>query len=531
MIKESVRKKKFKNKKTIIFAFFLAVAVSIAGVGSSTVNVNAGDSYVDWKELSELINGVEANTQTTVALNGDYKVTQNTTITATTAGVSAITINGATRLYIAKDVTLTVKGANGEGTVGGGAGIYLPSGKTLRIYGEGKLVATGGNSGSAATGNEAKEAKLENGTLITGAGGAGGNGAGSAGAGIGGSGVKGGNGGAGGESQTANETYGNGIDGTKGKSGTKGNAMGTLYLYDTLTIQATAGESTQELINAGSNKDASSGTIGIEDDTMSYMAFASAGGGAGGNAGVSANIGGSGAGGSGGGGGASGGYIIANEGVEIAETSATSAESSSYSEKQTAGGNGGNSGSGSYYIEEDQTVSSDLGTGGTGGSVSAGGNGGTVYCSSGVTLTNPLSGGDDANGEGEEADSYILGMLTAKAYYYDDESKTYKEGIVGGTVASGVHEPGVSVTANTKENSNLAEVSAEPAEEYSFAGWYSGSTETSNFLSGELEYTVDFSNIESEQTVYALFKKATKITAEANGEVEEAIQDRSYTLI
>ena len=98
MIKESVRKKKFKNKKTIIFAFFLAVAVAIAGVGSSTVNVNAGDSYVDWKELSEL-DGFGENTSKTVALNGDYKVTQNTTITATwTENTYEVTyvLNGAT---------------------------------------------------------------------------------------------------------------------------------------------------------------------------------------------------------------------------------------------------------------------------------------------------------------------------------------------------------------------------------------------------------------------------------------------------
>ena len=507
MTKENVRWKNVKNKKTMILAFFLAIAVVIAGVGFSTVRVNAGDIYTTWQELSEL-DGVETNTSITVALNGNYKVTENTTIEATASGVSAITIKGETHLYIADGVTLTVTGANGDGTVGGGAGICLPSGKTLHIHGEGTLVATGGNSGSATPGSPASNAEFKDETLTTGAGGDGGNGAGSAGAGIGGSGVKGGNGGDGGESQNASKTVNsNGINGTNGQSGAKGNAMGTLYLYDTLTIQATAGTSNNATINAGINGNSSSGT----EDSMSYMAFTSAGGGAGGNAGISANIGGSGAGGNGGGGGASGGYIIAEESVQITQQLATTAGSSSYGENQTAGGAGGNSGSGSYTKEE-QTVSSTGGTGGSGGSVSTGGAGGTVYCSSGVTLQNELSGGINEF-EGKAATPHTLHMLTAKAYYYDEEQQTYIEGPNGGTVASGVHKPGASVTANTNEESK-AQVSAEPAEGYSFAGWYSD-VERVNLLSGELDYTVDFSEIQSEeQIVYALFKKATQITAE-----------------
>lgn len=514
MTKENFRLKNVKNKKTMILAFFLAIAVVIAGVGFSTVRVHAGDTYINWDELSDLKQfnkSPTVDTPTTVELKGKYKVTKDTTITATASGVSAITIKGETHLYIADGVTLTVTGANGEGTVGGGAGICLPSGKTLHIYGEGKLVATGGSSGNATTGSAAESAKIEDGTLTTGAGGAGGNGAGSAGAGIGGSGVNGGNGGAGGESQTASKTANsNGIDGTDGQSGAKGNAMGTLYLYDTLTIQAKAGTTNNDTINAGANNQE---PLSNTDNTMSYMAFASAGGGAGGNSGISANIGGSGAGGNGGGGGASGGYIIA-EGTDlgIQTSNPTPAESSKYEEKKTAGGNGGNSGSGRYTDE----IVSNAGTGGAGGSVSTGGTGGTVYRSAGVTLENELSGGINEF-EGKKAVQHTLGILTAKACYYDEKEGKYVEGIIGGTVASGVHEPDASVTANTKKDSSLAEVTAEPKEGYSFAGWYSTSEESRNLLSGELDYTEDFSKIESgTQTVYvyALFKKATQITAE-----------------
>ena len=56
-------------------------------------------------------------------------------------------------LYIPAGVTLTVKGADGQGMQGGGAGILVPNGTTLNIIGEGTIVARGGNAANGNDGN------------------------------------------------------------------------------------------------------------------------------------------------------------------------------------------------------------------------------------------------------------------------------------------------------------------------------------------------------------------------------------------
>ena len=139
---------------------------------------------------------------------------------------------------------------------GGGAGIELPEGKILKVYGQGTLNVTGGNGGSATAGGKAGEASVS-GTVTTGAGGNGGNGAGAPGS---------GNGGAGGASQDAGKDS-NTVDGkagSEGQKGTAGAAMGTLYLYDTVKVTATAGTYTAQTIAAGANGSITTGSFGTE---------------------------------------------------------------------------------------------------------------------------------------------------------------------------------------------------------------------------------------------------------------------------
>ena len=83
----------------------------------------------------------------TTLYNGyTYRVTSNVTIANSSTGGNGLNIaSGATVVInIASGYTLTVKGGNGSGTTGGGAGIYLPSNSTLILTGGGRLSATGG---------------------------------------------------------------------------------------------------------------------------------------------------------------------------------------------------------------------------------------------------------------------------------------------------------------------------------------------------------------------------------------------------
>ena len=55
-------------------------------------------------------------------------------------------------LYIDEGASLTVTGANANGSGVGRAAILLPEGSTLTIAGAGTLTATGGNAGRGETG-------------------------------------------------------------------------------------------------------------------------------------------------------------------------------------------------------------------------------------------------------------------------------------------------------------------------------------------------------------------------------------------
>ena len=123
-----------------------------------------------------------------------YYMTENLTFSNNTAGGSGLTIQGTVYIYIPSGVTLTATGADGEGTTGGGAGILVPSGTTLNIFGEGTIVATGGKAANGGNGGNGTAASFVSPNYYAGLGGAGGNGGGGAGAGIGTAGGNGGNG-------------------------------------------------------------------------------------------------------------------------------------------------------------------------------------------------------------------------------------------------------------------------------------------------------------------------------------------------
>lgn len=233
-------------------------------------------------------------------------------------------------LYIPAGVTLTVKGADANGTKGAGAGILLPSGSTLNVVGSGKLIAKGGNAANGKDGYRGTNGELDDESvetwfigakIICGAGGHGGNGGGGAGAGIG---TAGGHGGDGAAGPVGNESYkewqGGDLPGVVGVAGGEGGtaaAMGTLNIEATITQNINGGAmGTGGAAGWPGNVSTTGGEIEFEGvefvngipiptfDITEMQAVAGGGGGGGGAGGGSAEA--IGTGGAGGGGGASG---------------------------------------------------------------------------------------------------------------------------------------------------------------------------------------------------------------------------------
>ena len=141
-----------------------------------------------------------------------YYVMNSITLQPTSANLrlrtSALRINGNVKLIFLNNSTLTVQGGrayaynetyteNGSKKTnynigGAGAGIYLPSGSTLTVDGQGTLNATGGAAGDGEKGGSGTYGSQ------AGTGGRGGYGGGGAGAGIGTAGASGGSYGSGG---------------------------------------------------------------------------------------------------------------------------------------------------------------------------------------------------------------------------------------------------------------------------------------------------------------------------------------------
>ena len=125
---ESVKQSKF-SKSTLLkraLCYMLTTAMAISGINMMPGNriVANAETVIPTEPGSVLTDG------------NVYYVTSDTEITATEAGQNGLNVEeGKTAvIYIAKDVALTVKGANGNGQTGGGAGIYVPATSTLIRY-------------------------------------------------------------------------------------------------------------------------------------------------------------------------------------------------------------------------------------------------------------------------------------------------------------------------------------------------------------------------------------------------------------
>lgn len=190
-----------------------------------------------------------------------YEVTSSMTITSTKTGVSGLTVtrNAVATLYIAKDVTLTINGAAGNGRMPGAPAIQVPEGSTLIITGEGRLVANGGNAGAGGAGQNGGNAWLNKGNEngAGGAGGAGGDGGGGAAPGIGamgGDGALGFGGPAGNTRPCEQGDYdGSGNDGYASRDGANGKSMGTVYILGSVRVEANAGKAPFTAASAGAN--------------------------------------------------------------------------------------------------------------------------------------------------------------------------------------------------------------------------------------------------------------------------------------
>ena len=191
-----------------------------------------------------------------VSGNVTIYMTQDMTLTNRGLKRSAVDVHsGATlNLYVLENVKLTVDSGYGEdanGNVpgkGGYAGIHVPEGATLNLYGKGTIEAFGGNAGNGGTFTK---------------GGLNGNGAGGGGAGAG----IGGNGGNGGQ-------YLKGI----GADGENGENCGNVNIYNSITVYSYGGAGGSG--GAGNYATASAGGAG------GYPAAGIGGGGAGGAGGT-----------------------------------------------------------------------------------------------------------------------------------------------------------------------------------------------------------------------------------------------------
>ncbi len=437
---------------------------------------------------------------TTLSDGYTYKVTSNVTITNNSTGGNGLNIaSGATVvIYIASGYTLTVKGGNGSGTIGGGAGIYLPNNSILILTGGGRLSATGGMGTSPGSGYSGDYAYFTGDCdyLYGGTGGSGGYGGGGAGAGIGGN---GGTGGSGGSYGTNNWSSGflwskgnrDGNAGGTGYSGGNGSAMGTLYVLGSVTVYAYAGTS-----YSTSRGNGGSGGSSVAGYYTTYGQYASAtggaGGGGGGAGGNAANIGGGGAGGGGGGGGGGGSYHYKTGGSYCYMIRGGS-----------GGGGGGASGYGGYagdlstgirqYWRDGYFGSNTIqwkgdtgkagttsggtggasttldsywgGTGGNGGSVGSGGSGGSVYVAPTASVTTP-SGSSASTGNGAAASRSSYSGTPAAV-----SNILYLNNTNSSNTAAGSNAASYTVAYG---NALPSAVTVPILQNYSFMGYYTG---------------------------------------------------------
>jgi len=342
-----------KISKLSILTFLALFAATLTQQGA--VRAQDDTKPENWGQVktitSEWTHITEGSTTGFELKDANYYVTEDLTFTNTISdpgqpgqGSGMYVQEGKTvTLYIPAGVTLTVKGADAQGTTGAGAGILLPSGTTLNVIGNGTLKVTGGNAADGQAGGDGTDGSYVEdddndpntwflgGRITGGRGGYGGNGGGGAGAGIG---TAGGNGGLGAEMLAADDSRvphsyadwdGGDLAGRPGDPGSAGSAavttMGTLNIQSTITRQISGGAKgnggAKGTIGKGSFTGGDISFEGIEVemiggipipipqfDLTDLQAIAGGGGGGGGAGGGSAQA--IGTGGAGGGGGASG---------------------------------------------------------------------------------------------------------------------------------------------------------------------------------------------------------------------------------
>lgn len=239
-------------------------------------------------------------------------------------------------ICIPTNVTLEAKGSNASGRNGATAGIEVPSGAELVIYGDGKLSATGGGCAGGSDGGKGNgpgwKGLGEKEGCCSGGGGSGGAGGGGGAAGIGGNGGLGGNGGAGtrygtkwvstkfGEtdrSTTLEDGFSGGNANYPDRGAGNGRTSGSLYILGSVGATARKGVNKPSASKGGNiwRVDGSTSTNKCPGDyhfltggLHNYHLGGGAGGGGGGSGYTAPNdFGGGGAGGSGGGAGGGGG--------------------------------------------------------------------------------------------------------------------------------------------------------------------------------------------------------------------------------
>lgn len=318
-----------------------------------------------------VINITEGATSGYTMTDGNTYVIQNSvTFSNATAGCSGISVesNSTVVIYVPKNVTLTASGANGEGRIGGGAGICVPSNTTLIVTGEGMLVAKGGNAGNGGNGGDGSIVGYSagQGWLSGGKGGAGGTGGGGAGAAIGGLGGVGGISGSGADEyfcylNSVYNTFNGANNGGEGGEGDVSGSLGRVFIIGRILMQCTCGDEG----TSGNAGVGSSHVYRISSGNYSTHFVGGGGGGGGGGAGAAPKcpIGAGGMSGGGGGGGGGGAVVT------------------SYYEAEVCG-EGGLGGQSAIAAGESGGAKSEYGgEGGAGGAAGAEGGAGELYVS------------------------------------------------------------------------------------------------------------------------------------------------------
>ena len=310
------------RKRKLLFTLLaLASGAFLGGSGAMAQSTNGWEKFTSQGGTSTPTWTAITSGSTTGKVLGSanstsyYYVKDTYTFSNTTAGGSGLTILGTVYLYLPAGKSITCTGANASGATGAGAGIELAAGNTLYIIGGGTsnnitstVTAQGGNAANGSDGGAGTNADGDNGNswTRTGTGGRGGDGGGGAGAGIGTRGGTGGTGGSGGAGYKYDDGKQddpeNGTDGSDGTAGASALAMGTLYVANGITVNATGGAAGTSG-GAGGQRGKS---FAYDGSSWNVTTGAGGGGGGGGFGGAASNIGTGGRGGGGGGGGCGG---------------------------------------------------------------------------------------------------------------------------------------------------------------------------------------------------------------------------------